>query len=271
MNKKTVNYNEEQIIKKVTVGVIIGIVALVILMAIFNSFTIINAGEVGIKTRLGKIIDTEMSEGVNFKIPFIDKVEKVSIKVNKVEVMGNAASKDLQDINTIVAVNYRVKSEAAPNLYRTVGTSYEEIILIPAVTESIKAGLSEYTAEDLIIKRSEVSERIVTILQSKIDSYGLVVDNVNIINFEFSPEFNRAIEEKQVAEQEVLKAQQVLERTKVEAEARKVQAQSEAEANRLLQQTLTKDVLIQQFIERWDGKLPTTYAGEDILSMFNLN
>lgn len=250
--------------------IITPIISIIILILIFCSFKTIRSGEVGLRIRFGKIVDNSLSEGINFKIPFIERITKVNIKVQKVELDTESSSKDLQTITTKLAVNYKVNSDKASSLYKTVGNSYEKTILVPAIQESIKAVMSEYTAEQTITKRNEVSDKCLEEIQSKMEKYGLHIAEFNIIDLDFSQAYNQAIEEKQVAEQKVLTAQQELEKTKIEAEKKIVEAEATNKANELLKKNVTDEVLLKQFIEKWDGKLPETYAGDDILSIFNL-
>ena len=251
----------------------IGLIFIVIfaITTIFDCFTVVNSGEVGLKVRFGQVQDTQIEEGLNFKIPIVEDIVTVNIKVQKSEVETSAASKDLQDISTKIAVNYRVDGTKASQLYKTIGNSYDEKVLEPAIQESIKAVISNYTAEEVITKRSEVSIKCMEVLQEKVDKYGLVVDNFNIINFNFSAEYSKAIEEKQVAEQEVLKAKQELEKTKIEADQKIAAAKAEAEALKLQKEEITEDLLELRrieaelkAIEKWDGKLPTYNLGDSV-------
>lgn len=239
------------------------IIGLVIVITLLCSFQTIKSGEVGLKVRFGKIVNTSLKEGFNFKFPYIEQIVKVNIKVQKVEIETESSSKDLQTIQTDIAVNYRIESNKAVYLYKNVGNSYEEVVLNPAIKESIKASMAQYTAEEVITKRNEVSDNCLKGLQEKVEKYGIVIDNFNITNLSFSEEYSKAVEEKQVAAQ-------VLEKTKLEAEAKIVEAEATNKANELLKQSLTDNLIAKQFIEKWDGKLPTSYAGNDILSIFNL-
>lgn len=249
--------------KSFTKRVLTTVIVIFVVMTILSSFQTIKSGQVGLKVRFGKIVDTKLEEGLNLKIPYIEKIVTVNIKVQKVEIETESSSKDLQTIATDLAVNYRIESDKATHLYRTVGNNYEETILDPAIKESIKATIAKYTAAELITARAEVSEKCMIELQSKVEKYGIVIDNFNITNLEFSEEYSKAIEDKQVAEQK-------LEKAKLEAEAKLVEAKATKEANDLMKKSLTDNLLIKEFIEKWDGKLPTTYAGDDILGMFNL-
>ncbi len=251
--------------------VVFGVIGLFILITVFSTFTTVKSGEVGLKVRFGKIQNTQIEEGINFKIPYIEKIVKVNIKVQKSEVDTSAASKDLQDISTKIAVNYRVEGTKASSLYKTIGNDYDIKVLEPAIQESIKAVISKYTAEEVITKRSEVSILCMETLQEKVEKYGLIVDNFNIINFSFSAEYSKAIEDKQVAEQQVLKAQQELEKTKIEAEQKVAEAKAEAEALRVQKQEITEDLLELRkieaqlkAIEKWNGQLPTYSLGDSV-------
>jgi len=244
------------------ISIIIGIFFFCILL-LFSSFTMIQSGEIGLRVRFGKLVDTNLSEGLNLKIPFVEQIVKVNIKVQKIEIETTSASKDLQDVRTKLAVNFRVNEKEAVNLYKTIGNEYEEIILGPAVEESIKSVISKYNAEELITKRNEVSDEALKTLQEKVLKYGIDINEFNIINLSFSEDYSNAIEQKQVAEQQ-------LEKAKLEAEAKLVEAEATKKANDLMKQTLTRELLMKEFIEKWNGELPKTYAGEDILSIFDL-
>ena len=239
------------------------LVGIIVIITIVSSFQTISSGEVGLKVRFGKIVDSSLNEGFNFKIPYIEKIVKVNIKVQKSELKVESSTKDMQIVDTTMAVNYRVDSKKASYLYKTVGNNYDEVVLQPAIKESIKSAIAQYNAEEITTKRAEVSSESLKILQEKVDKYGIIVEDFNLINIAFSPEYTRAIEEKQVAEQNLQKA-------KLEAEAVLVSAEATRKANDLLRQSLSDELIAKQFIEKWDGKLPTTYAGDDLLSIFNI-
>ena len=243
--------------------VIYGVIALFLVVTILCSFQTIKSGEVGLKVRFGKIVNTQLNEGFNLKIPYVEQIVKVNIKVQKIELSTESSSKDLQTIETTLAVNYRINSDKATHLYRTVGNNYESTILEPAIKESIKATIAKYTAAEVITERANVSKNCMGDLQSKVDKYGITIDNFNITNLSFSEEYSKAIEDKQVAEQK-------LEKAKLDAESKIVEAEATKKANDLLKQSLTDNLIAKEFINKWDGKLPSTYAGEDILSIFNL-
>lgn len=239
----------------------------VLFMILCSSFTTIESGQVGIRVRFGKVLDKKTSEGVNFTIPFIEKIEKINVKVQKIEVKTSSSSKDLQEVNMSLAVNYRIDNNKAIELYKTVGNGYNNVILEPAIEESIKAITSKYTAEELITNRSEVSVKCMEELSKKVGKYGIIVSDFNITNFSFSEEFDKAIEEKQVAEQKVLTAKQELEKEKIEAEKKIVKAEAEKQANELKQQSLTDNIIKEKFIEKWNGELPKVTGTNGMLDI----
>ena len=251
-------------------NIIICIIALVFLILLSESVTTIKSGEVGIRVRFGKVVEKRTQEGINFTIPFIERIEKLNVKVQKTEVKTSSSSKDLQEVDMSIAVNYRIDNNKAIELYKTEDTGYVEIVLEPAIEESIKAVTSKYTAEELITNRSEVSQKCMEELSKKVEKYGLKVNDFNITNFSFSDEFERAIEEKQVAEQKVLTAKQELEKEKIEAEKKIVAAEAEKKSNELKQKTLTDNIIKEKFIEKWDGVLPKVVGEKGIIDITQL-
>ena len=253
--------------KKKIIIISIMVIAVVLFFATFRT---INSGEVGIKVRFGKVIKTHMNEGVNFKVPVIESIVKMNVRVQKIEVDTNSASKDLQDVNMKLAVNYRIEKDKAVSLYKNVGTGYERVVLEPAIQESIKAVTSKYTAEELITNRSEVSDKCMEELSDKVKKYGLSISDFNITDFNFSEEFNKAIEEKQVAEQKVLTAKQELEKEKIEAEKKVVKAEAEKRANELKSGSLSDNIIREKFIEKWNGETPKVTGSGNIFDITSI-
>ena len=232
-NKNTYQWKTEEYTKEVwniPKIVIFSTIGLFLIITLFASIATVRSGEVGLKVRFGKIVDNSLKEGINIKIPYIERIVKVNIKVQKVELETESSSKDLQTITTQLAVNFKVEGNKAANLYKTVGNSYKDTILVPAIQESIKAVISQYTAEQTITKRNEVSDKCLEEIQSKVEKYGIIITDFNIIDLDFSKAYNQAIEEKQVAEQKVLTAQQELEKQKIEAEKKIVEAEATKKA-----------------------------------------
>lgn len=248
-------------------AVLLVILALLAITA-FNSFVIVNAGHVGVVVQLGAVQPVSLGEGIHFKIPFIQEIVQVEVRVQKTESQQTAASKDMQIVTTTVAVNYHLINEQVQDLFKHVGLSYNERIVDPAIGEAVKAVTAQYTAEELISKRSEVSAKIKETLSSKFANYNITLDEINITEFKFSAEYNNAIEQKQIAEQQALKATLDLQRIEIEAKQTIETAKAEAEALRLQRQVISPDLIELRKIEaqmaaikKWDGKLPNVTGG----------
>ena len=264
----TVNPNGKKV--KIIVGFC---VALLLIVAIsIASITIVPAGHKGVTLNMGAVTGAVMNEGINFKIPFVQNAEIIDVRVKKYESKDNSsASKDLQTIKSSIAVNYRVNQDHVADLYQKIGMSYESTVINPAISECIKSVTSRYTAEELITKRTEVSEEMKKFLQKKLSEKYILVDSFNIINFDFTDAFNTAIEEKQIAEQNALKAKYDLERIKTEAEQAVTKAKGEAEAMKLKNEQISQSIIYLEFIDKWDGKMPTYYGSDNLFLGLDMN
>ncbi len=202
-----------------------------------------------------------LNEGLQFKIPFIEDIIPVDVKVQKSETDATAASKDLQTISSTIALNYHIDPGEVNTVYQKIGIFFKDRVIDPAVQESVKAVAAEFTAEELITRRSEVSQKIEDTLKERLLAYNIITDEFNILDFSFSREFNAAIEAKQTAEQQALKAKRDLERIKIEAEQKIAQAKAEAESQRIQRETITPTLLQLRAIEKWDGQFPQVIGG----------
>lgn len=245
--------------------------AIAVLITGFSSFTVVPAGHTGVVSRFGAVQEGVLTEGLHLKIPFVESVTTIDNRVNVVETSFTAASKDLQTVTGAVSVNYRISPDSSAKVYRNFGLSVESTLVVPAVPECIKAVTARYSAEELITMRQTVSDEIKESIDEKIRPYGLYVEVFNITDFSFSEEFNAAIEAKQTAQQNALKAEQDLQRVKIEAEQEIEQAKAEAESYRLKNEQLTDMILLSDWIEKWDGHLPTVTGGDGSSMMVDIS
>lgn len=253
MKKKTIH--------KLIAGGIAAIIAIIILC---SCLTTVKAGHTGVVTTFGKVHSEVLTEGIHFKAPW-QKVVKIDNRINKLEVETEAFSKDLQSVNTVLAINYRVDSSKSYSIYKNIGADYETVLVVPAVNEVLKAITATYTAEESVTNRVLISDGLIEGLNEKLNDIGLYVTDVNIIDFDFSEAFISAIEEKQVAQQKLLKTktdkQTAITNAQAEAEATKIKAEAEAEANRTISNSLTDKVIENKKIEKWNGELPQVTGG----------
>ena len=245
---------------KILSKIAIGLAALIIIL---NTFGTVGAGERGVLLQFGAVQDKVFDEGLYLKIPFVQKVVKIDVKIQKDEVPASASSKDLQVVTSKIALNYHLDPESVNKIWQEVGKNYNTRIIAPSIQEGVKAVTARFTAEELITKREEVKEQIKANLTDRLFERNIMVDEFNIIDFEFSPAFNEAIEAKVKAEQLKLKADRDLERIKIEAEQKIAEAQGKAEAIRIEAQALKQNpqVVELRWIEKWNGEVPT-YWGE---------
>ena len=248
--------NTRKLRKVIVIAVVLVLAAIVAL----DSITVVRAGHTGVVVTLGKVQSGVLQEGVHLKLPFVQEVVKIDNRIQKLEVETEAFSRDLQSVKTTLAINYRVDTAKSNSIYKNIGAAYESVLVVPAVNEVLKAITATYTAEESVTNRVLISEGLVTGLNEKLNNIGLYITDVNIIDFDFSDAFINAIEEKQVAQQQLLKAetekQTAITNAQAEAEAIKIRAQAEAEANDVISKSLTEQIIENKKVEKWNGVLP---------------
>ena len=264
-------------VKKIVRNCTFLIIAILLLIITLSSITIVPTGHKGIVITMGAIDEKVLNEGIVFKIPFVQSIKTLDARILKYEADAVCLSKDMQEAQARVAINYRIDIKDADKLYKNIGESYELTILNPAVSECVRSTTARFTSDDLIGKRSEISQQIINLLIEKLQGKYITIDSLNIISFEFSENFNKAIEDKQIAEQQAIKARHDLEQIRIEAEAKVLMAKAEADANMLITETeakamglmaeaeakalklknvrITQNMLLLEYIKKWDGKL----------------
>ncbi|MBC6418372.1 MAG: prohibitin family protein [Prochloron sp. SP5CPC1] len=234
-----------------------GIIAALVLLIGFNSFVIINPGQAGVLSILGKPRDGALLEGIHFKPPLVSTVDIYDVKVQKFEVPAQSSTKDLQDLSARFAINFRIDQTEVVEVRRTQG-SLENIvakIIAPQTQESFKIAAAKRTVEESITKRSELKEDFDAALSDRLEKYGIIILDTSVVDLNFSPEFSKAVEEKQIAEQRAQRAVYVAQEAEQQAEAEINRAKGKAEAQRLLAETLKAQggelVLQKEAIEAW--------------------
>lgn len=258
--------------KDVNKFVVGGVLAVVCCFILFCSFGYVPAGNVGVVTTFGEISNITYSPGAHFLNPF-SVINLINTRVLTASTQSEAASKDLQIVDTAITLNYNISATDLKAFYSAIGNSPDNLqnsIIQPAMSETFKAVVAEFTAEDLINKRDEVSSGIAKLLAAKLAKYNLTVDSISVTNFKFSEAFNVAIEAKVTAQQNVLKASNDLQRIKIEAQQKVVQAQAIASSMALQKQIVTPELIqLKQIenekaaIDKWNGVLPL-YTGNNL-------
>lgn len=253
---------------------VIGVIVLFALITLFSSFGTIDAGNIGVITRFGKVVG-EVQPGLYIKEPFVESVTAMDVQTQKDQTDASAASNDLQSVTATVAVNYHVEPQDAPTIFQNIGPDYAERVISPAIQESIKSVTANYTAEQLITEREQVRQDIISLLTTKLQNYGVKTDSLNIINFAFSDEFNTAIEAKVTAQQDALAAQNKLAQVQFEADQAVAQAKGEAQAIQIEAQAIQAQggaAYIQlQAINKWNGTLPQYMTAGSVTPFVNVS
>jgi prohibitin 2 len=255
--------------------VVIVVASLVILF--FHPWVQVGAGQRGVILNFGAVQNNVLDEGLHFLIPVMQKVVLLNVQIQKATTETVAASSDLQDVTSTLALNYHVLADKANIVYQTIGSEFKERIIDPAILEVVKAVTARYSAEELITKRPLVSEEMRRELMERLKVNNITVDAFSIVAFSFSRVFAEAIESKQTAEQLALKAKRDLDRIKVEAEQKITAARAEAEALRLQRANISTDLIelrkieaTLKAIEKWNGILPQV-TGNGAVPFIGLN
>jgi len=230
-----------------------------------SSITSVPTGHTGVVTTFGKVEDYTFEAGVHTKLPWSDVIY-MDNRTQKGSLDMSCFSSDIQEVSITYTINYRIQTKNAQNIYKTIGKDYYNTVVTPCIQESIKTISAKYDAEDLIGSRANLAKEVEAILAEKLQKYNIELISTAIENMDFTDAFTNAVEEKQVAAQNKLKAQTEAEQKVIEAEAsakaKLIAAEAEAKANSTISKSLTDDILYQQWLEKWDGDLPQV-AGSD--------
>lgn len=235
--------------KRLVVFITIIVIAFI---GLISATKTVGTGKIGVVTQYGRVTGRELDEGLSFIVPFgINSATIYDVKVQREDSTTQAATKDLQDVNAEVVLNYHLNRGEVSKIHQTVGEFYKDKLIVPALSETFKGASSKYNASELITERASLKKDVYEQLKVRLTRYGIVVDDVSITNFQFSSSFSKAIEEKQVAQQNAERAKFNLEAAVTDAQAQAAQAQ-----------TLSDNYLRKLAIDKWDGKMPSTVAGD---------
>ena len=249
--------------------------ALVSIIALIGSsaIVVINPGQAAVLSVLGKAQDSVLLEGVHLKLPLVSAVDFYDLTVQKFEVPAQSSTKDLQQLTASFAINFRLDASQVVVIRHTQGSlqSIVSKIIAPQTQESFKIAAARRTVEEAITKRDELKQDFDIALSGRLAKYGIIILDTSVVDLTFSTEFSKAVEEKQIAEQRAQRAVYIAQEAEQEAEATVNRAKGQAEAQRLLRETLTAELLQKQAIDKWDGKFPQVMGGSSALPFINLD
>ncbi|MBI4656640.1 MAG: prohibitin family protein [Elusimicrobia bacterium] len=244
--------------------------AFILVIAFFLSFFIVSPGEVAIKTRLGRVIDS-YSEGIHFKIPFMEGVTKFSIQIQRADIKTESFSKDLQTMNVHLVVNHRIQKETIVSIYRNLGPDYVNTLVDPVTQEVFKSISAKYSAERIIAERNALVEEINTEVKERLIKKEIIVTDISVVDLDFTDQFLRAVEEKQIAEQQAKMSEKLVEKAKRDAESVVAKARGEAESLKMQREAVTSQLIELRKVEaqikaidKWNGILPEYVGGDAI-------
>ena len=247
-------------------GVIVGLIAFIVLLCMCNPFTIINAGERGVKVTLGQVSNESFTEGVHFVTPFISKIHTMDIKTQKSNIATTVFTKDIQQARLVYVLNYNLQPDSVHKMYKQVGKNYKDTILIPIVEGTVKNVIGGWNASDLIANRAKATSDILAKLQEQLDDNYINVTDFNITDIDYSDSFEKAIEGKVTAEQEALKAKNKTVQVQEEARQKVISAEAEAKSMAIRANALTQNKALVEYeaVQCWDGKLPQYMMGNSV-------
>lgn len=263
-----------------------------------SCITSVATGHTGIVTTFGRVEDYTYEAGMHFKAPWKTVIE-MDNRTQKATIHLQCFSEDIQEVEVGYTLNYQINKANAQLIYKTIGSNYYDVVIVPRVQEAVKSVIAQYSAEELIQNRSELSSQIRDILTSQLKEYNIELKDTSLEDLDFTDAFTNAVEAKQVAAQNKLqaeieqeqktmeqkaasdralieanaqaeiariKAEAELEVTKIEADASEYAGQKEAAKNKALSESLSDELIKYYYIQQWDGVLPESYVGADNVS-----
>ncbi len=255
------NFSGKEVKKNIGIIIVVAIIFALIAF-LFGSFFTVPVGYVGVRINIISGQTESFARGTYFKVPIVHKVVNYDVKTQRQEFKATSASKDLQAVHAIIVVNFRPDYSKVNDIHTNIGSDYQWKVIEPAVQEAAKAAISKLPVEMVVVERENLRASIESRLSEKLAPYSIIIENVNITNIDFSSEFNRVVEEKQIEEQKVKKAEYQRKQAEEEKKTQILLAEAEAQKQQLLRQSVNKEIIGLKWIEKWDGRLPTYMMGD---------
>ncbi|MBU2529830.1 MAG: prohibitin family protein [Elusimicrobia bacterium] len=234
------------------------------------AFFVVSPGEVAIKTRMGKVVDS-YEEGVHFKLPILDAITKFSMQIQRADIKTEAFSKDLQTMTAQLVVNHRIQKTTVISIFRNLGPSYVDRVVDPAVQEIFKSIASKYSAEKIIAERNALVQEVNLVVKERLTKNEIIVTDISLVNLDFTEQFLKAVEDKQIAEQQAKMSEKLVVKAQKDAERVIAKARGEAESLKMQKLSITKDLIelrkveaTLKAIEKWNGVMPTYIGGNSV-------
>lgn len=249
------------------------VVLLAILFILFGGITVVDTGHRGVKTRFGEVVSDSLPEGIYFYNPLTSNITELDARVQKYVLRMETYTKDVQQASLSVVVNYGLDPNKVHILYKTVGRDYQKRVLEPQIYNAVKDVIGKWEADALIANREQATNDIQSRLTSELSKYDIIAQAVVLEDINYSKQFERAIEEKQIATQEAIKARNKTKQVEEEAKQKVLSAKAEAESMRIRSQALSQNKSLVEYeaVQKWDGKLPVNMYGSAPVPFININ
>lgn len=258
----TIDPEKKPLIKNLSL--IIACAILVVALGL-SCISTVPTGHTGVVTTFGQVEDYTYDAGVHMKLPW-QKVVMMDNRIQKQTVNLSGFSSDIQEVSMVYTVNYQINKNNAQDIYRNIGIHYYDTVITPCITESTKVVIAKYSAEALVGERTDLASAIEESLSKKLKAYNIELVSTSIEDMDFTDAFTNAVEQKQVAQQNKLRAETEAEQARIVAEAeaavKRIQAEGEAEANRTIAESLSEEILMNKYLETWNGELPMVTGGD---------
>lgn len=236
---------------------------------IFSPFFSVSAGEVGVTFNRVSGETQSYSQGMHFRIPLVQAVHDFDVKTQRIDIDAHSASKDLQKVHVVAMLNSHLDYEKVNDLFVKVGEDYKEKVVEPATQEVIKAETAKFPVDEIIVRREVLKDGIEKALKLKLAEYHIILENVNLVNIDFDEEFNKVVEQKQIEEQKIKTAEYQKRQALEYKEKTILEAQAEAEKQRLMKSNVNESIVALEWIKKWNGNLPQTVLSDKSVMMVN--
>ena len=247
---------------------LVAVAVLVLMFVVINPVFIVGPGEVGVTFNRISGHTASYAQGAHFRLPMIQGVSTFDVKTQRIDITAVSASKDLQKVEMEVVINTHLLYDKVNDLFIKVGKDYVTNVVDPTVNECVKAATAQFPVEEIIVKRDQLKQQIEETLRVKLMAYNIVVENANLVNIKFDPEFEKIVEQKQIEEQKIKTAEYVKRQAEENKLATIARAEGEARAQQLLRESVNEKTIAYKWIDKWDGKLPATMLGSNSSILF---
>jgi prohibitin 1 len=254
---------EPKMIQRLVVAAVV-----ILLLVTLNPIFVVGPGEVGVTFNRLSGKTASYAQGTHFRVPIVHGVSTFDVKTQRIDITASSASKDLQKVEIEVVINTHLLYEKVNDLFIKVGKDYIANVVEPTVNECVKAATAQFPVEEIIVKRDLLKQQIEETLRVKLIAYNIVVENANLVNIKFDPEFEKIVEQKQIEEQKIKTAEYVKQQAEQNKMATIAKAEGEARAQQLLRESVNEKTIAYKWIDKWDGKLPQTMLASNSSVLF---